>query len=115
MPEMLLSSMSDPGDASEDTLEQLTNLPSKAGARAQKQLKEIADAEISKQGKSLEVSYKVAAPTSDVKSGLLAACRVEGAGLLVLGPGAGGKGSIPPFATRNANGMTVCVVRDDMK
>eukprot|EP00928_Gymnodinium_smaydae_P062088 TRINITY_DN46021_c0_g1_i1.p2 TRINITY_DN46021_c0_g1~~TRINITY_DN46021_c0_g1_i1.p2 ORF type:complete len:165 (+),score=42.80 TRINITY_DN46021_c0_g1_i1:91-585(+) len=115
VPEMMLSSMSDPGDASEDTLAALMNMPSKAGATAQQKIKELAESEMKSQGKDVEVEYKVATATSDIKSGLLAACSREKADLLLLGPGHNGKGSFPPFATANANGLTVCVVRDHVK
>mmetsp|Transcript_111074 Transcript_111074/g.321002 ORF Transcript_111074/g.321002 Transcript_111074/m.321002 type:complete len:165 (-) Transcript_111074:26-520(-) len=115
VPEMLLSSMSDPGDASEDALAALTNLPSRAGAACQQKVKEVAEAEMAALQKNVEVDYQVSAPASDLKNGLIAACRVEGANLLVMGPGLGGKGSLPPYMASHVNGLTVCVVRDHLR
>eukprot|EP00932_Pfiesteria_piscicida_P019679 SRR837773.6504.p2 GENE.SRR837773.6504~~SRR837773.6504.p2 ORF type:complete len:178 (-),score=62.89 SRR837773.6504:2-463(-) len=115
VPEMMLSSMSDPADASEDALAALSNMPSKAGAAVMEKMKAVAQEELSKLGKSNEVDYKVSAPTSVVKSGLLAACKYEGASLLVIGAGVGGKGSIPSYVVQNAGGLTVCVVRDHIE
>merc|ERR1719412_2126545 len=67
MPEMMLSSMSDPCDASDDTFMQLANLPTLAGQSAQTEMKEVAEKEIAASGKKIDVSYKVAAPVTDVK------------------------------------------------
>merc|ERR1711920_835316 len=115
VPEMMLSSMSDPGDADDDAFEVLTNLPSKAGATAHEAVKAVADAEMKALGKDLKIEYTVADTTSDVKSGILQACRKEKADYLVLGPGVGGNGSVPPFAVSRAQGLTVCVVRDHLE
>jgi len=115
MPEMMLSSMSDPGDASEDALLALSNMPTKAGAAMMDKMRQVADAEMKLTGKTVPIDFKVSAPTSLVKSGLLAACRYEGANVLIIGAGVGGKGSIPPFVAQNADGVTVCIVRDHIK
>lgn len=34
---------------------------------------------------------------------------------LAARPGEGGKGSIPPFVAGNADGLTVCIVRDHLR
>eukprot|EP00437_Effrenium_voratum_P012087 CAMPEP_0181454324 /NCGR_PEP_ID=MMETSP1110-20121109/30179_1 /TAXON_ID=174948 /ORGANISM="Symbiodinium sp., Strain CCMP421" /LENGTH=159 /DNA_ID=CAMNT_0023578665 /DNA_START=61 /DNA_END=540 /DNA_ORIENTATION=- len=115
VPEMMLSSMNDPGDATEETFAALANLPSRAGANMQAQIKEAAEAEMKKLGKEIAIDYKVTQPSGDVKSGLLAACKAEGASMLFLGPGVGGNGSIPPFAVAHAKGLTVCIVRDHIE
>ena len=39
VPEMMLSSMNDPGDATEETFAALANLPSRAGTNMQAQIK----------------------------------------------------------------------------
>mmetsp|Transcript_27937 Transcript_27937/g.65143 ORF Transcript_27937/g.65143 Transcript_27937/m.65143 type:complete len:165 (-) Transcript_27937:82-576(-) len=115
VPEMMLSSMSDPGDASEETFAALANLPSKAGESLQKQIKDVADSEMKAIGKEVPVIYKVAPASGDVKKGILAACRAEKANFLFVGPGIDGSGSIPPFAVQHAKGLTVCVVRDHIE
>mmetsp|Transcript_26032 Transcript_26032/g.75178 ORF Transcript_26032/g.75178 Transcript_26032/m.75178 type:complete len:138 (-) Transcript_26032:78-491(-) len=115
VPEMMLSSMSDPGDASEDAFAALASLPSKAGESLQAKIKEVADSRMKEAGKDVEISYKVAPPTGDVKSGILAACIAEQADFLIVGPGVGGHGSIPPYAVQQAKGFTVCVVRDHVE
>eukprot|EP00418_Pyrodinium_bahamense_P064931 CAMPEP_0179083666 /NCGR_PEP_ID=MMETSP0796-20121207/37794_1 /TAXON_ID=73915 /ORGANISM="Pyrodinium bahamense, Strain pbaha01" /LENGTH=153 /DNA_ID=CAMNT_0020781077 /DNA_START=115 /DNA_END=576 /DNA_ORIENTATION=+ len=115
VPEMMLSSISDPSDASEETFAALAHLPSKAGENLQKQIKEVAEDRMKSIGKEVPISYKVSPPTGDVKAGILAACRAEKADFLVVGPGVGGNGSIPPFVVQQAKGLTVCVVRDHVE
>mmetsp|Transcript_81241 Transcript_81241/g.250770 ORF Transcript_81241/g.250770 Transcript_81241/m.250770 type:complete len:165 (-) Transcript_81241:167-661(-) len=115
VPEMMLSSMSDPGDVSEDAFAALANLPSKAGESMQKQIREAAESKMKAMGKDVNITYKVAPPSGDVKAGILAACSAEGAGFLVVGPGTGGNGSLPPFVVQQAKGLTVCVVRDHVE
>lgn len=110
--EMLLSSINDPSDASEDALAALLNSPTKAGASAQQKMREAADAEMKRLSEDVDIEYTVGAPTGDVRTALLAACRVEGANLLVIGPGLAGKGSITPFVAGHADGLTVCILRD---
>eukprot|EP00927_Polykrikos_kofoidii_P010138 TRINITY_DN1428_c0_g1_i2.p1 TRINITY_DN1428_c0_g1~~TRINITY_DN1428_c0_g1_i2.p1 ORF type:complete len:166 (+),score=39.32 TRINITY_DN1428_c0_g1_i2:90-587(+) len=115
VPEMLLSSMNDPSDACEDTIAALKNLPTAAGAGMEKMVMGTADDEMKGLGTKIDIEYKVQKPSSDVKSGLLSACRSEGADFLVIGPGIGGNGSIPPFVTARAKGFTICVVRDSIE
>mmetsp|Transcript_116032 Transcript_116032/g.275709 ORF Transcript_116032/g.275709 Transcript_116032/m.275709 type:complete len:165 (+) Transcript_116032:55-549(+) len=115
VPEMMLSSMNDPGDATEETFAALANLPSRAGTNMQAQIKEAAEEEMQKLGKEISVDYKVTQPSGDVKAGILAACKAEGASMLFLGPGVGGNGSIPPFCVAQAKGLTVCIVRDHLE
>merc|ERR1712048_806295 len=115
VPEMMLSSMSDQGNAGEDTLAALANDPTKAGDGLQNQIKEVANEEMKRVGKDVKVAYKVAPPSSDVKTGLLAACRNEKADYLMLGAGVGGKGNIPAWAVTQAKGITVCVVREKVE
>merc|ERR1712217_558194 len=115
VPEMMLSSMSDPGDADDDAFAALTNLPSKAGENLMQQIKEVAESEMKASGKTVPFETRVADSSSDVKTGLLAQCKSEKADFLVLGPGVGGNGSVPPFAVGRAKGMTVCVVRDHLE
>jgi len=115
VPEMMLSSMSDPGDASEDTFAALANLPSRAGASVQEQIKAAASKAMSELGKDVKISYTVAAPSYDIKTSLLAACKAEKASLLFVGCGAGGNGSFPSFAVGKAKGMSVFVVRDHVE
>ncbi|CAE7026313.1 unnamed protein product [Symbiodinium natans] len=104
VPEMMLSSMNDPGDATEETFAALANLPSRAGTNMQAQVKEAAEEEMKKLGKEISVDYKVTQPSGDVKSGILAACKIvlqqaEGASMLFLGPGVGGNGrELEPWA-----------------
>lgn len=92
VPEMMLSSMSDPGDADDDTFAALANLPTKAGTNVQKEIKEVAEKELASCGKSIEVDYKVVEPSVDVKTSLLKVCRSEKAGLLLIGPGVDANG-----------------------
>merc|ERR1712003_146488 len=87
VPEMMLSSMSDPGDADDDAFAALTNLPSKAGENLMQQIKEVADSEMKAAGKTISFETRVADSSSDVKTGLLAQCKAEKADFLVLGPG----------------------------
>eukprot|EP00931_Biecheleriopsis_adriatica_P119849 TRINITY_DN95025_c0_g1_i1.p1 TRINITY_DN95025_c0_g1~~TRINITY_DN95025_c0_g1_i1.p1 ORF type:complete len:165 (+),score=41.19 TRINITY_DN95025_c0_g1_i1:106-600(+) len=115
VPEMMLSSMNDPGDATEETFAALANLPSRAGENMQGQIKEAAEDEMKKLGKEISIDYKVTQPSGDVKTGLLAVCKAEGCSMLFLGPGVGGNGSIPPFAVTHAKGLTVCIVRDHLE
>merc|ERR1719343_1489904 len=109
----MLSSMSDPSDLAEDTFAALSNLPSKAGAAAIDQIKDAANVELASSKKELDIEYKVSAPTSDVKTGLLHACKAEGASWLFIGPGAGANGTMPPFVASTAKGINVAVVRDE--
>eukprot|EP00933_Yihiella_yeosuensis_P045793 TRINITY_DN41206_c0_g1_i1.p1 TRINITY_DN41206_c0_g1~~TRINITY_DN41206_c0_g1_i1.p1 ORF type:complete len:164 (-),score=42.04 TRINITY_DN41206_c0_g1_i1:426-917(-) len=115
VPEMMLSSMNDPGDSAEDTFAALANLPSRAGESMIEKIKEAAEHELKSQGKELKIDYKVTAPSGDVKTGILQACKAEGASMLFLGPGVGGNGSLPPFAVQHAKGLTVCIVRDHIE
>lgn len=115
VPEMMLSSLSDPTEAPEDVFSALQNTPGKAGERMQAKIKEAADDELKKQGKSINIKYTVAPPSGNIKAEILRACTVMGANLLVVGPGVNGHGSIPPFVTTNAKGYTVCVVRDHIE
>merc|ERR1712080_271212 len=112
VPEMLLSSMSDPGDADEETLDLLCSLPSKAGENLQKQIKDVADEEKKTHGKDVDISYQVSQAAVDMKTAVLDACTAAEANMLVLGPGVRGNGSFPVFAVQNAKGFSVCVVRD---
>merc|ERR1719343_1272590 len=75
MPEMMLSSMSDPSDASDDTFMQLASLPTKAGEGAQSEMKADAERELAASGKAVDLEFKVASSATDVKNGLLTACR----------------------------------------
>ena len=34
--------------------------------------------------------------------------------MLLIGPGVGGNGSIPPFCVAHAKGITVCIVRPNL-
>mmetsp|Transcript_104557 Transcript_104557/g.223469 ORF Transcript_104557/g.223469 Transcript_104557/m.223469 type:complete len:165 (+) Transcript_104557:112-606(+) len=115
VPEMMLSSMNDPGDVSEDTFAAFMNMPSKAGATLQKQIKEVAEEQMQALGKEVHVSYELTPPSNDIKAGILDACKGKGADMLVLGPGIGGNGSIPPFVATKAKGLTVCIVRDHVE
>mmetsp|Transcript_18474 Transcript_18474/g.22743 ORF Transcript_18474/g.22743 Transcript_18474/m.22743 type:complete len:164 (+) Transcript_18474:59-550(+) len=115
VPEIILSSMQDPGETTEETLAALASLPSRAGTNMQKQIKDAAEAEMQKLGKEISIDYKVAQPSGDVKVGILQACKAEGASMLFIGPGVGGNGSIPPFCTAHAKGLTVCIVRDHLE
>mmetsp|Transcript_56347 Transcript_56347/g.113050 ORF Transcript_56347/g.113050 Transcript_56347/m.113050 type:complete len:165 (+) Transcript_56347:89-583(+) len=115
VPEMMLSSMSDPSDVSEDAFSALANAPAKAGESMQKQVKEAAESKMKAMGKDVDITYKVYPPSSDVKAGIVAACRAEKASFLVVGPGVGGNGSVPPFVVQQAKGFTVCVVRDHVE
>eukprot|EP00448_Togula_jolla_P011633 CAMPEP_0170607968 /NCGR_PEP_ID=MMETSP0224-20130122/21337_1 /TAXON_ID=285029 /ORGANISM="Togula jolla, Strain CCCM 725" /LENGTH=163 /DNA_ID=CAMNT_0010933169 /DNA_START=74 /DNA_END=565 /DNA_ORIENTATION=+ len=114
VPEMLLSSMSDPSEASEDTMEAFAKDPAQTGAGITSQAKAAAEEEMKALGKEVEMSYKVVDPVQDVKVGLLRAAAVEKPDFLWVGPGVGGHGSIPAFAATRAKGLTVCVVRDGM-
>jgi len=68
-----------------------------------------------KLGKDIDITYKVTNPSGDAKGQLLEMCKSQGADILMLGPGVGGNGSVPPFAVQHAKGFTVCVVRDNVK
>merc|ERR1719412_2263191 len=59
MPEMMLSSMSDPSDTSDDTFMQLANLPTKAGQSATSEVKAEAEKELQVTGKSVELDFKL--------------------------------------------------------
>eukprot|EP00927_Polykrikos_kofoidii_P051964 TRINITY_DN45730_c0_g1_i1.p1 TRINITY_DN45730_c0_g1~~TRINITY_DN45730_c0_g1_i1.p1 ORF type:complete len:190 (+),score=37.34 TRINITY_DN45730_c0_g1_i1:73-570(+) len=116
VPEMLLSSMSDPSDMDEgDRFMMLAKLPSVAGASVQQIVKDTANEEMKRLKIEIEVDYRVGQPSSDIKSSILSVCKNERADYVVLGPGVNGNGSIPPFVTARANGVTVCVVRDHIK
>eukprot|EP00441_Pelagodinium_beii_P033298 CAMPEP_0197644966 /NCGR_PEP_ID=MMETSP1338-20131121/17774_1 /TAXON_ID=43686 ORGANISM="Pelagodinium beii, Strain RCC1491" /NCGR_SAMPLE_ID=MMETSP1338 /ASSEMBLY_ACC=CAM_ASM_000754 /LENGTH=153 /DNA_ID=CAMNT_0043218451 /DNA_START=121 /DNA_END=582 /DNA_ORIENTATION=- len=115
VPEMMLSSMNDPGDATEETFAALANLPSRAAENVQSQIKEAAEDAMKKEGKEISVEYKVTQPSGDVKTGILSACKAEGAELLLIGPGVGGNGSVPGFVVSHAKGLTVCIVRDHIE
>mmetsp|Transcript_142847 Transcript_142847/g.444237 ORF Transcript_142847/g.444237 Transcript_142847/m.444237 type:complete len:165 (+) Transcript_142847:82-576(+) len=115
VPEMMLSSMSDPTDVSEDAFASLASLPSKAGDNLMRQLRDVAQGRMQAAGKEVDIDYRVAAPASDIKSAVLATCAAEKADYLVIGPGYRGNGSLPSFAVQHAKGMTLCVVRDGME
>mmetsp|Transcript_104210 Transcript_104210/g.293878 ORF Transcript_104210/g.293878 Transcript_104210/m.293878 type:complete len:165 (+) Transcript_104210:102-596(+) len=115
VPEMMLSSMSDPSDASDDAFAALSNLPTKAGLAMQEEIKDAANDQMKSLGKQVSIQYKVEAPTGDVKSSLLAVSKAEGANLLFIGPGLHGNGSIPAYLAQQAKGLTVCVVRDHLE
>merc|ERR1719491_942694 len=51
MPEMMLSSMSDPSDASDDTFMQFANLPTRAGEKALDEMKSAAQEAVAAAGK----------------------------------------------------------------
>merc|ERR1711879_234378 len=70
VPEMLLSSMSDPSDASEETFAALANLPTKAGQALQKEMKDAAAEEMKALSKDVDIQYEVSQPSSDVKANL---------------------------------------------
>merc|ERR1719313_2777643 len=112
VPEMMLSSMSEPGDVHDDAFAALLNLPSKAGRQLQAEVQQAADDEMAKMGKQVEISYKVGPSAVDCKAGLLQVCKEERANMVFLGPGVGGNGSMPPFVAANARGFSVCIVRD---
>uniref|UniRef100_A0A6T9PUS9 UspA domain-containing protein n=1 Tax=Alexandrium catenella TaxID=2925 RepID=A0A6T9PUS9_ALECA len=115
VPEMMLSSMSDPSDVSEDAFASLASLPSKAGDNLMKSIKEVAEERMKSIGKEVAVDYRVAAPASDVKTAVLNEAAQEKANYLVVGPGYHGNGSLPPFAVQKAKGMTICIVRDHLE
>uniref|UniRef100_A0A7S4QDZ3 UspA domain-containing protein n=1 Tax=Alexandrium monilatum TaxID=311494 RepID=A0A7S4QDZ3_9DINO len=115
VPEMMLSSMSDPSDVSEDAFASLASLPSKAGDNLMKQVREVAEGQMKTSGKEVEISYRVAAPAGDIKAAVLACCVAEKANFLVIGPGYRGNGGLPLFAVQRAKGMTLCVVRDNLE
>merc|ERR1740123_2574525 len=115
MPEMMLSSMSDPSDASDDAFMQMANLPTKAGETVQEEMRAEAEKEVAASGKVVDIEYKVTAPSSDVKTGLLQVCRLEQAGLLLIGPGVSNNGTLPLFVAAQAKGLSVCVVRDQVE
>mmetsp|Transcript_51479 Transcript_51479/g.103442 ORF Transcript_51479/g.103442 Transcript_51479/m.103442 type:complete len:165 (-) Transcript_51479:78-572(-) len=115
VPEMMLSSMSDPSDVSEDAFASLASLPSKAGDNLMKKMQEVAEERMKTDGKHVAVDYRVAAPSSDVKTAVLHMAAQEKANFLVVGPGYHGNGSLPPFAVQKANGMTLCIVRDHLE
>ncbi|CAK0831714.1 unnamed protein product [Prorocentrum cordatum] len=112
VPEMMLSSMSDPADADESTFEALANLPSKVSASMQQQLQEVAAQEMEALGKKVEIKYKVLPPSNDPKASMVQACSAEKASMLVVGPGMTGNGSFAAYMVSNAKGITVCAVRD---
>merc|ERR1740138_1081136 len=114
-PEMMLSSMSDPSEASEDAFEALAGGAQEAHETTQKEIKEVADAAIKEFGKDVNMAFKVAPAAIDVKVDILACCKAEKAELLVLGPGTSGQGNVPSYAIANAKGFTVCVVRDKVE
>merc|ERR1712151_873591 len=111
----MLQSMSDPGHADDEAFEALTTSPSKAGDNLVKELKSVAEDEMQKTGKSISIDYDVTEPSADLKTGLLSHCKRLNADFLFLGPGVGGNGGMPPFAVTRANGMTVCIVRDEVE
>jgi hypothetical protein len=110
-PEMMLSSMTDPSEASEDAFDALAGDAAAAHDATHSQIKEVAEAEMKRLGKDLRISYKVAPAAIDVKMDILAACKAESAGMLVLGPGTTGKGEVSSHAIKSAKGLSVCVVR----
>merc|ERR1740123_1300351 len=67
MPEMMLSSMSDPSDTSDDVFNQLANLPTLAGQSATTEVKAEAEKELQIRGKSVEMDFKVSSSSTDVK------------------------------------------------
>mmetsp|Transcript_96051 Transcript_96051/g.132118 ORF Transcript_96051/g.132118 Transcript_96051/m.132118 type:complete len:163 (-) Transcript_96051:86-574(-) len=109
VPEMMLSSMSDPGDASEETFSAIANLPSRAGSTLQAQLKEMSESMMKQTGKEVNIAYTTMAPASDIKKAMLIECKKEGADILFVGAG---DQALANFAASRANGMTVCIVRD---
>jgi len=115
MPDILLTSITDPDAAGDEAFLELASLPSRAGDQLQKQIKEVAESHMCKLGKDLDITYKVSPPSRDGKSAILELCKSLDAHILMLGPGVGGNGSLPPFVVQQAKGFTVCVVRDNIK
>merc|ERR1712127_11186 len=115
LPEMMLSSMNDPGETSLDTFSALAGLPEKAGEAVQNEMKEAAEKELKSTGKDVELEFRVSAPASDLKTRLLSVCKTEKASMLLIGPGAASTGSLPPFLAAHAKGLTLCVVRDHVE
>merc|ERR1719263_574267 len=115
MPELLFSSMSDPSDADEETMDFMANMPEAAGKNLQQQIKEAAEAEMKQLGKDVKISYQMLPSTRNCKGALLNACNKSGANFLFIGPGISGEGSFPSYAIQHAKGFTVCVIRDHIE
>mmetsp|Transcript_136190 Transcript_136190/g.236767 ORF Transcript_136190/g.236767 Transcript_136190/m.236767 type:complete len:164 (-) Transcript_136190:120-611(-) len=113
--EMLLTSMSDPSDADEATMETFSKMPLAAGENLQKKIKATAEKEMMKLKKTVKMSYKMNPPASDVKIALAEAGRSAKIDMLFLGPGVSGNGGIPAFLVQRVKGYTVCVVRDHIE
>merc|ERR1719343_806865 len=105
-PEMMLTSLTSSSNPAA-----MLDGPSKAREIMEEQIKEVALHELKVSGKEVDIMYKMTAPSDDCKTSLLEACKAEKADVLFIGPGAGGNGSVPPFAVMSAKGLTVCVVR----
>jgi hypothetical protein len=112
-PEVMLSgvSMTDPCDATEHAFAALGGDEAAAGDPAHSQIKEVADAEMKRLGKDLNIAYKIAPAALDVKTDFLVACKAESAGLLVLGPGITGKGELSSCTIKSAENFSMRVVR----
>lgn len=115
VPEMLLSSISDPSDEYEEIMAVMASTPERAGADLQKKIKKHADAEMAALGKTVDIAYQVEQSASNTKSALLKACKKRGAEFLFIGPGVDGSGSMPPYAIQHAKSLTVCIVRDHIE
>jgi len=111
VPEMMLSSLSDP----EDLSDMVSSLPTKAGLNVQKEIKAVVEQECARLAKTVDVKYQVGTPEVDIKGALMTACQRSGASVLFMGPGVGGNGSLPVFAAQKAAGFSVCIVRDHVK
>uniref|UniRef100_A0A7S0ZM32 UspA domain-containing protein n=1 Tax=Noctiluca scintillans TaxID=2966 RepID=A0A7S0ZM32_NOCSC len=112
VPEMMLSSMADPGEASEDTIDMLAGMPAKTALKLQSVIEETAKEEMQRLGKEIPMEFQVSSPVANLKPAILEACKAEKADFLVLGAGVGGNGSMPLYAISQAKGLTVCVVSE---
>merc|ERR1712048_1266845 len=102
VPEMMLTSMSDHTDYSDDMFAALSNLPTKAGENLLNEMKIAAAEQMKALSKDVDITYQVSQPSSDIKTRLLASCTVESANMLVIGAGIAGNGSVPPFVVSKA-------------
>uniref|UniRef100_A0A7S0ZMS6 UspA domain-containing protein n=1 Tax=Noctiluca scintillans TaxID=2966 RepID=A0A7S0ZMS6_NOCSC len=112
VPEMMLSSMADPGEASEDTIDMLAGMPARTALKLQSVIEDTAKHEMQRLGKDIPIEFQLASPVTNVKPAILEACKAAKADVLVLGSGEGGNGSLPLYAITHAQGLTVCVVRN---
>eukprot|EP00397_Hematodinium_sp_SG-2012_P058079 GEMP01073193.1.p1 GENE.GEMP01073193.1~~GEMP01073193.1.p1 ORF type:complete len:172 (+),score=31.60 GEMP01073193.1:59-574(+) len=118
IPQQLLSSISEPGIEAFAESGNLFNVDfwkrtsTEAGNQLLEGIKEAAEAEMKKLGKSVKMSLEITSASGNVKSEMISFCRQNSIDCLFMGPGGDCKGRLPEFLSQYAYGFSVCVVRD---